>query len=616
MCGISGIISKVARADSHQRIRQMTAAIAHRGPDGEGYWRNESGNVHLGHRRLAIIDTSKEGAQPLLYAERYSIVHNGEIYNYLELKEKLQQHGYRFRTNTDTEIILAAFDKYGKDCLSQLDGMFAFAIWDNKEQALFAARDRMGEKPFYYYWDKQSQELLFASEPKAIKAAGITLEKDPAKELLFLGAGLTEPAHKGGTYFKHLLQIPAGSYLFYKPVEKEAQPLLLPWWSLNKGSQSKLSIETTLEKLNTLLTDSIRKRLRSDVPVGTSLSGGIDSSTIAALLHQMVGQSYKTFTAGFKDFEKDESAKAKKIADHFGFENFMWDGSSGPTIDELQKLIQHHEEPIGSASVWVQYKIYEMARANGISVLLDGQGADELFAGYPRYLHWYLQELIDAFKFGAFFAEKKSLQKNYPQMEWGWKNIPAAFLSELTAQHLQEKARNEITKNPYLSSDFVFEYLDDTRIEKPIVRELNDVLLFDCTSNGLPDLLRYADRNSMAHGVEVRLPFLQHDLVEWCFQLASSVKIHKGYTKWLLRKQAEILIPENIAWQTEKIGMEPPQQKWMESNSFREAIRESREQLIQKGIANTSIRNAPFDTSGAYEKNNMDWRGLVVAGLD
>lgn len=619
MCGISGIIGRTPQPDNQYRVRKMSAALAHRGPDGEGYWCNEDSTVHLGHRRLAILDTSEKAQQPFSYLNRYHIVHNGELYNYIELRSDLKNHGYTFETGTDTEVIVAAFDKYGSDCLHRFDGMFAFAIWDEQEGALFAARDRMGEKPFYYYWDEKTFELLFGSEPKAIKAAGITLEKDPARELLFLGTGLTDPAHKGNTYYHKLMQLPAGHCLFYLPFEKGEWPRLKHWWSLEKGADLQLPTEQIVETLDRMLQGSIQKRLRSDVPVGTSLSAGLDSSAIAAILHRLLQQQkapvYKTFTAGFPGFEKDESTKAADLAADMGFDHFVWNGNAGPDADDLRKLLQQHEEPIGSASVWVQYKIYEMARKNGVSVILDGQGADELFGGYTRYLHWYLQELVDSFRWRLFFREKKLLQEHYPGLHWNWKNIPAAFFSELTAQQLQEKARDQITAHPYLSKDFVEAHLNETIIEKPIVHTLNDLLLYDCTSNGLPELLRYADRNSMAHGVEVRLPYLQHELVEWSFQLPATIKIKDGYTKWLLRKLADSFLPASITWQKDKTGMEPPQKDWMQHPSLKEAVHESREQLIRNGYAIKSLREAPLQPTGAYERNNFDWRTFVVAGL-
>lgn len=619
MCGISGIISRISSPDAPSRVRKMTAALAHRGPDGEGRWSNLNGTVHLGHRRLAILDTSEKGQQPFSYLNRYQIVHNGEIYNYIELRDQLIKQGYNFQTGTDTEVIIAAYDKYGSACLQQFDGMFAFAIWDEQEGNLFAARDRMGEKPFYYYWDENSVELLFGSEPKAIKAAGIALEKDPARELLFLGTGLTDPAHKGNTYYRKLMQLPAGHFLTYLPFEKSEGLRLHQWWSLEKEPERQESPEQLIKTLDQLLGDAIQKRMRSDLPVGTSLSGGIDSSTIAAMLHRLLpthtASHFKTFTAGFTGFEKDESKKAADLAATLGWAHYIWEGTTGPTADELKQLLGQHEEPIGSASVWVQYKLYELARANGVSVLLDGQGADELFGGYTRYLHWYLQELLDSFRWRLFFREKNLLAKNYPSLQWGWKNIPAAFLSELTAQQLQEKARKKIEQHPYLSTEFIASYLNDTIIEKPIVHTLNDLLSYDCTSNGLPELLRYADRNSMAHGVEVRLPFLQHELVEWSFQLPATMKIKEGFTKWVLRKQASNFLPASIAWQKDKTGMEPPQKKWMQEASIQESIRHAREQLIQKGYAKKSLREAPLVPADAYDRNNFDWRSLVVAGL-
>jgi asparagine synthase (glutamine-hydrolysing) len=279
MCGIAGILSKKNIAFSH--VKKMTDALAHRGPNGEGHWANEYHTVLLGHRRLSIIDLSDKGNQPMQCLGRYTIIHNGEIYNYLEVKEYLAAKGYSFFSKTDTEVIVAAFDFWGKRCLQHFDGMFAFAIWDNKEQQLFCARDRFGEKPFYYYEDEE--HFVFASEMKALWAIGVPKQVNNKMLLNFLTLGQVQnPSDKEITYYDAIYSLAPAHHLLF-----ELQPFkykLTQYWKLNKESKIDCSVEDAIEQIDFLLGSSIQKKLRSDVPIGTSLSGGLDSSTIVAYL--------------------------------------------------------------------------------------------------------------------------------------------------------------------------------------------------------------------------------------------------------------------------------------------------------------------------------------------
>ena len=276
MCGIAGIISVEQNENTGRRLQKMTHALAHRGPDGEGHWLK--GAAALGHRRLAIIDISPAAAQPMHYAGRYSIVHNGEIYNYLELKETLQKKGYTFTSQSDTEVILAAYDCWQQQCLQQLDGMFAFAIWDEQTQTLFAARDRFGEKPFYYSLEQAPRSLLFASEIKALWAAGIPKERNDTMLLNFLTLGFVQnPADKASTFFNHIHSLPPAHYMRYR--SSDGQLEIQPYWTLQpKATSYDGKPEAAIEQFFHLLQQSVRLRLRSDVAVGTSLSGGIDSA--------------------------------------------------------------------------------------------------------------------------------------------------------------------------------------------------------------------------------------------------------------------------------------------------------------------------------------------------
>jgi asparagine synthase (glutamine-hydrolysing) len=383
----------------------MTGALSHRGPDGEGTWQNKAGNVLLGHRRLSIIDLTDAGEQPMHFtpahsnneegsAPCYTIIHNGEIYNYIELRDELIKEGYSFKSQTDTEIIAAAYDYWGDECVDYFDGMFAFAIWDSTKKQLFAARDRFGEKPFFYFFDNDT--FLFASEMKALWAAGVS--KTPNQKMLFnfITIGYTDnPEQPGETFFENIFKLPPATSLNYNPDTK--QLVLEKYWDINSEKENKkITDDEAIEQFSSLFSSSIKRRLRSDVSLGASLSGGLDSSSIIATVIPFITQpsSFNTFTAIFPGFEKDESAFAKQVADNFSPQHFTSAISEDGLLKDWDKLNYHQEEPFGSASIYAQYKVYELAKQYNVKVLLDGQGADETLAGYHKYYKWYWQELF------------------------------------------------------------------------------------------------------------------------------------------------------------------------------------------------------------------------------
>ncbi len=307
----------------------MTDTLVHRGPDAEGHWINPV--IALGSRRLSIIDLSNAGNQPMHYRDRYTIIHNGEVYNYLELKEELQKKGYSFSSKTDTEVIAAAYDCWKEECVDHFDGMFAFAIWDEKEKELFAARDRFGEKPFFYFIDKE--QFVFASEMKALWAAGI--ERKVNLKLLFnyLTIGYVDnPNIPEETFYENIFKLPAASWLKFNFLQKSSfgQLSIENYWDIEiENENKKITDSEAIEKFGTLFQQSVKRRLRSDVPVGTSLSGGLDSSSIIATLHQLtthlpiaIGTPLTAFSSIFPGFEKDESAFAKLVADKFHLQHF------------------------------------------------------------------------------------------------------------------------------------------------------------------------------------------------------------------------------------------------------------------------------------------------------
>ena len=620
MCGIAGILISGKDAEALKTssalhlLKKMTDSIAHRGPDGEGAWSNVSGNVFLGNRRLAVIDLTPAASQPMHFSNRYTIVHNGEIYNYVELKKLLQQRGYRFHSHSDTEVILAAYDLWKEDCLKQFDGMFAFAIWDEKEQQLFVARDRFGEKPFYFYQD--AEHFIFASEMKALWAIGIKKNIDEKLLLNYLTIGHVQNSmDKEQTFFEEIYSLPPAHYLQFKlPVFKSK---ITKYWSINKEIKIDISATDAVEYFTELFNNSVKKRLRSDITIGSSLSGGLDSSSIVAVVSALQQDSYqlKTFSAVFPGFEKDESTYIDQITKHYSTESFLVTPSADELIRDFEKLCYHQEEPFQSAGIYSQYRVYELAKSHDVKVLLDGQGADEVLAGYPRYIHWFLQEVLSRHKLGAAQKERIALQKNHQPFSWSIKNLFAAFLPAHAAILLEKNEYRRTTRNTDISRDFV--RLQSGRewegIHKPIVTKLNDILYFNTIELGLEELLRFADRNSMAHGAEVRLPFLQHELVEFIFSVPAQLKIHEGWTKWLLREVMNKKLPPEITWRKNKIGYEPPQELWMRNAAMQDYIHEAKRKLVKANILSKKVLDKKIEARPAYEDNNFDWRYLCAA---
>lgn len=618
MCGIAGILSPDKRNVSRERLQMMTSAIAHRGPDSEGFWVNIEHSAGFGHRRLAIIDLSSAGFQPMHYSDRYTITYNGEIYNYIELKEALIKKGYSFNSDCDTEVVLAAYACYGENCLQYFDGMFAFAIWDQQEKTIFCARDRFGEKPFYYTWLSKQHEFVFASEMKALWAAGVRKKMDNEMLLNYLTLGWVQnPVNKQQTFYEDILSLPPSHYLLYK-FQPTNEPYLTvkSYWDIDKDSQIKNSSgDFVIQRFFELFTASVKRRLRSDVAIGSSISGGLDSSSIVAIVNNLLSSSakQKTFSAVFPGFEKDESKQIGEISRQFSIDNYKVTPSANDFIDDFEKLMYHQEEPFQSSSIYAQFKVYELAKQKGVTVILDGQGADETMAGYSKYYHWFWQEKISRCKWKEANNEIRSAKQNGHEIPWGWKNYAAAFLPQMAANRLQENANKKQSDHPDLTYDFFSHNYNKTKIFKPPVSKLNDILYFNTMQFGLEELLRYADRNSMAHSREVRLPFLNHELVQFIFSVPSSFKIKEGFTKQLLRISMNDFLPATIVWRKDKVGFETPQKQWMQHAKVEEYVHESRKKLVQHGILNRQVLQKPIGHLSAHEESNFDWRYLCAA---
>lgn len=585
MCGIAGIFSFSKTLDVGQ-IRQMTDTLVHRGPDGEGQWLSENALVGLGHRRLSIIDLSDAASQPMLSVDgRFAMVLNGEIYNYLELKSQLVAAGHAFKSSSDTEVLLTLYALEGPACLQKLDGMFAFAVYDHVKRELFCARDRFGEKPFYY--SSGSDQFLFASEMKALFAANVAKTVSHKFIYNYLLYGVTDDVyHPADTFYEQVKQLEPAHYIIISSdgrIEKQR------YWSLPCNYSQLISVEDAMEQYRFLFRQSVERRLRSDVPVGSSLSGGLDSSSVVLEVNRIKGASQvqKTFSARFPGFVRDESTFMDLVNDNANVQPVPVFPTADSVMENLRKIWFHQEIPFGSTSIGVQFEVMKSARENNVVVLLDGQGADETMAGYTFYRNTYLKELSKV-NSNLYHNEVNALfnihQVTMPvdgikQKILGSGLLPVQLLRNVRRQMMRPDSTFFLGIHP----DLVREFKNEPS-PFPVFSNLKEHLHFSTSKIGLTELLRYADRNAMAHSVEVRLPFLSHELVEFEFSLPSSLLIKDGWTKYILRRSMEDLLPVPIAWRKDKVGYEPPQADWFANRNYKDLFEQATTHLGHENI--------------------------------
>lgn len=631
MCGITGIISKNKENISVNLLKRMTDVIAHRGPDGDGHWINNDCTVGLGHRRLSIIDLSHEADQPMHYMDRYTIIFNGEIYNYIELRKILQRNGYLFKTASDTEVLMALYDRDKENCLQFLDGMFAFVIYDALKQKLFCARDRFGEKPFYYSYEKDGY-FVFGSEMKSIKVYTNNTDLNNGMLYNYLAFGaIYNKADLSETFFQDIKSLPHSHHL---TVDFNLQKIeIKKYWDINPlNINPGISIDTAKEKFHELFYTSVNRRLRSDVNVGSSLSGGLDSSLIVCVIddllknnkaeHSFESSSFKqkTFSARFPGFPKDEGKFMQMVIDNTAVEPHFVFPDDKQLTDDIDRLMYYQEEPFGGASILVQYEVMKLARENDVTVLLDGQGADEILAGYHGYYNPYFRALEKENKeiYKAEYKAYLQLHSNNTVNVRQKKNMEYLIREWVPGQINNIKKAvayyNQKTQKVF-NEDFFSSYSGSIFSADTSFNDLNRSLYNSTMGGDLQVLLRYADRNSMANSREVRLPFLSHELVEFLFTLPPNFKIHNGWTKYIMREAFENILPPGICRRTDKIGYEPPQKKWMEGKAMKESIRHSREKLVHHGILDNKILDKPIGAHSANEKGDNSWAHLMAGKM-
>jgi asparagine synthase (glutamine-hydrolysing) len=556
MCGICGIFNLNDERVEENTVRKMMSKIKHRGPDDDGIYLNE--NIGLGFVRLSILDLSQTAHQPMFdESGRYVIIYNGEVYNYIEIREELKKNGYKFKSNGDTEVVLKSFIEWGKDCLNCFNGMFAFGIYDTVEKKVFVARDRFGIKPFYYYIDEN--KFVFGSEICAILSV---MEKSAQQndDVIFDYIIFNRTDQTKKTFFKDINKLQHGCYLEIKDNKFKQDK----WYNLkdNLGKPFNSS-----EEFRELLSSSIGLRLRSDVSVGVCLSGGLDSSAIVSLLLKDFNKKdINTFSAVYnKEGHKyDESKFINEYREQLA-NMFFISPSSDSLMRDLNNFIKAHNEPVTSTSHYAQFKVMELAKSN-VVVTLDGQGADELLAGYHYFFGIYFKELLRRIKLLKLSSEMFYYILNHKDL-YGLKT----FLYFLAPSFLKTKAR--VMEKGYLTKSFC----ESQKRENVIVDNIyNSKSIYDALINHfefkLEHLLKWEDRNSMWYSLEARVPFLDYRLVERTLSMDSSSKINKGMTKYLLRDSMKNILPEKIRIRQDKIGFNTPEDEWFRTPLFNKLI--------------------------------------------
>ncbi len=562
MCGIAGVVGK--KAINRKAIKEMTDIMSHRGPDGEGLWSNIDDRVCLGHRRLAIIDTSEMGHQPMIdNSGRFVITFNGEIYNFIEIRTQLKALGVQFESDSDTEVILESYKHWGKNCLSKLNGMFSFVLYDIDKGLLFCARDRYGEKPFLF--SIKDDFFAFASEYKALlQLKEISSDIDEFRVIRAAYNHSTGLDADRQTVFDDIQQLLPSEALIFNIKTFELN--IWRYWDVSINDQyANLSFKAASEMFLELFTDSIKIRLRSDVPLGSCLSGGLDSSAIVSIIKKkiLVDTDYKTFTGVFPGTHADEWKYAKDIIDDTNVSSFRVEPSSAALAKELDDFIWFNELPVGSTSQYAQYNVFRLAKQNGITVLLDGQGADEILGGYEQYFRFYVNSLKDLNKDQELNNELPLIRKRYPLA------LKSDF--QKNRENLPYGVRYFIANSLNMGSaiDYGMKYSTAVKVRKigKIKREsrfnaLASELYHDSFGGYLNTLLRYGDRNSMAHSREVRLPFCDHRIAELALSLPPEYLMGEVQTKRLLRDSMNGILHNNIRSRWNKQGFRPPQELW------------------------------------------------------
>jgi asparagine synthase (glutamine-hydrolysing) len=559
MCGIAGFIdAKFSKEQGEQMLDKMLAATLHRGPDYTGKY--IASPAYLGHNRLSIIDLSDEANQPMHF-ENYSIVYNGEVYNYLEIKEELKQKGYQFKTQSDTEVILLSFKEWGSDCVQKFIGMWAFVIWDNQKKELFASRDRFGIKPFYYI--SNSGAFYFSSEYKGLKPTVYFTNQINVHQAA-RGLQLGWMCYHDESYFNCIKILPAAHNLFYK----EGKITVSRYWDIHNYNTSSLSYADKAEAFKTLFSDAVNLHMRSDVEVGACLSGGIDSSSIVSFLGAKYPNSkIKTFTIYYDGKnEVDERPWVNEVIRKYPhIQNFTYSPKEELIKEYFDKTLYYADVPIASSSPVSQFAVMKLVSEHQIKVVLDGQGSDEYLAGYA---HSYYRLIADKLKGLNVIGANTILNSYAKEQQFGFAKKLNVFSKSLLASAMSENSLYQLEFEKYYPNVFSKPIKNTFHLsEIKQANHLNTFLYHLLFTTSLPNLLHYEDRNSMAFSIESRVPFLDHRLVEQVFTYSNEDKIDGAITKKVLRDALKDYLPQAIYKRTDKKGFVTPGEiKWLRSS--------------------------------------------------
>lgn len=561
MCGIAGFIQKKGQANPDV-VQIMLDTIAHRGPDGEGLYAD--GSVVLGHRRLAILDLRPEGNMPMHYGNRYTITYNGEVYNYVELRQELETLGCSFQTRTDTEVILAAYERWGEACVERFNGMWAFAIYDRQEKMLFFSRDRFGVKPLYY-WNSEDA-FFFASEikeiwtqmPKPVRANVGTL-------LAYLNTGDLDYSEQ--TCFAEVFQLPGGWNMRYSLNDHTFTTYR--WYELKKSTEKNATYEENVERFRQLFRQAVMLRLRSDVPVGSTLSGGLDSSAIVCTLNKVLpeGTKVNTLSSCFEEKAFDEQEYIDEVIRHVdAAAHKVWPEIS-LDLEELDREIWHQDEPqTNTAGRFV----YRKARELGMPVMLVGEGADEQLAGYTVFFESLFLELLFTGRWKAFASQLKAfktVREPYDHISLKHLLLVTAtdFLLPIRLRDFIRIHRKDYTAGRYMKK-MALNHPEVYRARNLYTSTQTDNVIKAYMFSEMPRILHALDRTSMASSVETRAPFLDKDLVEAMFSMPLSHKLWDGITKRVMRDAVRQDMPEKVTNRYGKMGFMTPEFQWFYEN--------------------------------------------------
>lgn len=631
MCGISALFSRESRY-LHELVARMNETVIHRGPDSNGIItlqrinqsdlnlsiaENGCGSVALGHTRLAIVDLSANGHQPMSSLdERYWITFNGEIYNQQELREEHEIQGFRFKSFTDTEVILASYARWGADCLQRFNGMFAFILVDRHTGQIFFARDRFGVKPLYY-WHNEDGLLAFASEIKQFTTLpGWRARLHDQRAYDFLNWGIFD--HTNDTLFSDVRQIRGGEYGLMS-IDSNYSEIIVDRWYQPAIKTFDGTIKEAATKLAEILEDSIRIRLRADVPVGSCLSGGLDSSSIVCIANKILGCQVgsglrqHTFSARSSIPRYDEGKFIESVIRATNVISHQTTPSLEQLFDSLPSLVWHQDEPFGSTSIYAQWHVFKIASEAGVKVMLDGQGADELLAGYHGYFGSFLLGLIKTGEIQSFIKESRAIKLLHGYSLW---HLFKLVINETISGNIRQNLRAYNGYSSVGSSDWM--NLESLNIQERDPSEINSDTPISLRSKGmkhllethLPMLLHYEDRNSMAFSVEARVPFLDYRVVEFAMSLNDNLKIHNGMTKAILRESMDGILPEDVRTRVDKLGFVTPEEIWLRQKApdqFRIAMRRAIEQ--SHGVLNDkSMSQLEAVIKGEHSFTFLPWR--------